>query len=559
MAHWTTAAILTAAGRIWSILEEEDRSRALRKSSLTARILRLAVSLVASVAAAPAQSETPPDDVSVESVNFAKVYGILESQYMDPIEPDPAILEGAIRGMLSTLDPFSSFFNASQFELLKQQEQGRALGFGSILYVQPGKVTVLEARENSPASRAGLGPGDEVVEVNGTRLDRLDFQSLVTLLERSRSRAVRLAVIHPGKVVPVEFKLDPAEVSLPTVDKAYVVAPGIGYVHLAGFEQNTAAEVASALDRLGARELQGLILDLRDNPGGMVDSAVGTASLFLGPGTTVLTVKGRATPEKIYRTTPQTEHFDVPLLLIVNGNTASAAEILVAGLEENGRALVVGEPTYGKGVVENLMPLSEKCGLALTSAQYLTPAGRSIQRPLEGTELALALTGGGETAELSAPTPEQIIAAGRPAPDQGGIAPNVVIRTPALDPWMVFLNGRGLFTDFASGYLTRHERPDRSFEPDEAVLEDFKDFLHRTGILTPDEYWVPDQSRVKVRIKTEMVNLVFGLAAGNEVETLADPEVQKSITLFPELARLLEEGAQKRAPEHFRAVGKEKQ
>jgi carboxyl-terminal processing protease len=555
----TVAAILAAKGRIWFILEEEDSSRALRKKSSITRLGWLAASLLAFVASAPAQSEVPPDDVAAESVKFADVYGILEANYMDPIEPDRAILEGGIRGMLTTLDPFSSFFNPSQFELLKQQEQGKALGFGSILYVQPGKVTVLEARENSPASRAGLGPGDEIVEVNGTRLDRLDFQSLVELLERSRSQTVRLAVIHPGIVVPVEFKLDPAEVALPTVDKAFLAQPGIGYIHLGGFEQNTPLEVASALDRMGARELQGLILDLRDNPGGLVNSAVQTASLFLSPGSTVLTVKGRATPVKTYSAISQPERFEVPLLLMVNGNTASAAEILVAALEENGRALVVGEPTYGKGVVQNVLPLSEKCGLALTSAQYLTPTGRSIQRPLEGTQLAEAFTAG-EPAAAANPAPtEPRAASGQPTFEKGGIIPNVEIPSPSSDAWLVFLNGRGLFTDFASDYLTRHERPDRSFEPADAVLDEFKDFLHRQGILTPEEYWLPDQARVRVRIKTEVVNLVFGLAIGDEVETLADPEVQKAVLLFPQLAQLIHEAQEKRAPEHFRAVGKEKQ
>jgi carboxyl-terminal processing protease len=555
----SSAAILAAPGRIWFILEEEDGSRALRKTTYAASVLGLAAGLLAFTVSAPSQTEVPADDVSEASVKFARVYGLLEANYMDPIEPDRAILEGGVRGMLKTLDPFSSFFNPSQFELLKQQEQGKALGFGSILYVQAGKVTVLEARENSPASRAGLGPGDEIAEVNGTRLDRLDFQSLIALLERSRSQTVRLAVIHPGKVVPVEFKLDPAEVSLPTVDKAFVAQAGIGYVHLAGFEQNTPAEMASALDRLGARELRGLILDLRENPGGLVNSAVETASLFLSPGSTVLTVKGRSTPVKTYGTTALAERFDVPLLLIVNGNTASAAEILVAALEENGRALVVGEPTYGKGVVQNVLPLSEKCGLALTTAQYLTPLGRSIQRPLEGTQLAEALTTGESAAAATPAPPEPRTASGQPSSEKGGIIPNVGIHSPSLDPWMAFLNGRGLFTDFASDYLTRNERPDRSFEPANALLDEFKDFLHRNGILTPDEYWGHDQARVRVRIKTEVVNLVFGLAAGNEVETLADPEIQKSITLFPQLARLLEEAAAKRAPEHFRAVGKEKQ
>ncbi len=531
----------------------------MRKKCSVTRLGWLAASLFAFVASAPAQSEIPADDVSAESVKFAEVYGIIESNYVDAIDPDRAILEGGVRGMLSTLDPFSSFFNPEQFELLKQQEQGKALGFGAILYVQPGKVTILETRENSPSARAGLGPGDAIVEVNGTRLDRLDFQSLIELLEKSRSQPVLLAVLHPGKIVPVEFKLNPAEVALPTVDKSFMAAPGIGYVHLAGFEEKTPAEIAAALERLDAHKLQGLILDLRDNPGGLVNSAVETASLFLNPDTAVLTVKGRVMPEKTYRSAPVAEHFDLPLLLMVNGNTASAAEILVAALEENDRALVVGEPTFGKGVVENVMPISEKCGLALTTAQYLTSRGRSIQRALPGTQLAQAVVGGGTSAAAKGTGSEARTAVGRPLSFGGGIVPDVEIPSPSLDPWLVFLNSRGFFTDFASEYLTRHARPDQSFQPDSVVLEEFKDFLHHQGIRTPDEYWFPDEARLRVRIRTEVINLVFGLAAGDEIETRADPEVQKAIPLFSELSKLLRAPQEKPATNHLRAVSKEKQ
>ena len=549
----------TGCGAHLGYSEKGGERTALRKKSSATRLWWLAASVLAVASSAFAQSVIPADPVSVESVRFAEVYGILEANYVDAIDPDRAILEGGVRGMLSTLDPFSSFFNPDQFELLKQQEQGKALGFGSILYVQPGKVTILETRENSPSARAGLGPGDEILEVNGTRLDRLDFQSLVELLEKSRSQPVSLAVLHPGKIVPVEFKLDPAEVALPTVDKSFMAAPGIAYVHLAGFEEKTPAEIAAALDRLDAQKLQGLILDLRDNPGGMVNSAVETASLFLNPDTPILTVRGRVVPEKTYRTAPAAERFEVPLLLLVNGNTASAAEILVAALEENDRALVVGEPTYGKGVVENVIPIGEKCGLALITAQYLTSRGRSIQRALPGTELAQAVVGGENSAAAKGAGPEARTAAGRPLSFGGGIVPDVEIPSPPLDPWLVFLNGRGFFTDFASEYLTRHGRPDQSFEPDVAVLGEFKDFLHHQGIRTPDEYWFPDQARLRVRIRTEVINLVFGLAAGDEIETRADPEVQKAIPLFPELSKSLRAPQEKPGANHLRAVSKEKQ
>lgn len=505
------------------------------------RIISASVGVLLFAAGLFAQTDVPDDDVSRESIKFVQVYAALEKNYMDAVNPDRVILEGGIRGMLSTLDPFSSFFNSDQFRMLQDQTSGNTLGFGSILYVSPGKVVILQVAANSPSGRAGLGPGDEIVSVNGERIARLDFESLVDLLQRSRSQPVNLGVIHPGKLVPEDFKLVPAEVALPSVDKAFAFKPGVAYIHISGFEQKTPLEVADAITRLGGASLKGVLLDLRDNHGGLVDSAVATASLFLKPDLLMLTVRGRSAREQTYKTAAAPAHFDMPLIVLVNQNTASAAEILAAALEEHDRGLLVGEPTFGKGVVEGVMPLSDKCGMALTTAQYFTSSGRSIQRPLPGTALA-------EQTDLS--QARGIPAAvgvkvtyhtdgGRPVLAGGGITPDIPVPGHVLDPWVGFLNQRGLITSFASAYLTLHGKVDRSFEPDDAALNDFKEFLNRQGIRTPDEFWGPDQEYLKLRIKTEVFNLVFGLAAGDEVEVKGDPQVQRAATYFIELPELL--------------------
>jgi len=528
--------------------------------------------LLAATLTAQAQAPAAPSvDATEEASKFAQVYGVLDENYMDTVKPDQAILEGAVRGMLSALDPFSAFFNRDQFDLLQQQARGEALGFGSVLYVQTGKVVVLQTAEGSPAWRAGLGPGDEIVQVNGTRINRLDFNSLIELLQRSRSQRVRLGVIHPGKLVAQDFALDPAEVALPTVDKTLMLAPGIGYIHCTGFEQKTAQELADAVARLGGPSLKGLLLDLRDNHGGMVDAAIGVAGLFLKPDQLVLTVRSRAQPEKSYRTvargpadpqdhagSPPSE-FDFPMIVLVNENTASAAEVVASALQEHDRALIVGEPTFGKGVVQSVMGLSEKTGLALTTAQYFTPSGRSIQRPLPGTALAevdAATVGKGDQTQAhlgqqladprfrNAGTTTALARVfhtddGRPVTAGGGITPDVVVPARSLDPWAAFLSQRGVFTTFASDYLTLHSRVDPNFEPDSKVLENFREFLTRERMRAPEEYWSKDQDYLKLRIKTEIITLAHGLDAANEVEVRNDPQVQKAATLFPKISSLL--------------------
>ena len=528
----------------------------LRSIILLRRALHLAaITLLAPLLFAQTQLPSEPysDEAAKAGLKFAEVVGTVQQNYMDTVDPDHAIFDGGIRGMLSSLDPFSAFFDRDQFELLKQQTRGEALGFGSILYVTPGKVLILQTAEGSPSWRAGLGPGDEIAEINGQRVNRLDFRSLVQLLQSSRSHPVRLGVIHPGKVIPQDFELRPAEVALPTVDKVFMWSPGIGYIHLTGFELKTPKEVVDALTKLDASKLQGLLVDLRDNHGGIVDASVAVASLFLKPGQLVLTTRGRAVPPKVYQTSAGPQYYDVPLVVIVNGNTASAAEVLTAALQDHDRAVIAGAPTYGKGVVESVSALSEKTGLALTTGQYFTPSGRSIQRPLPGTALAFT------TADLRENPPGRVTSGTRPdAPDPGaahapqfrtdngrpvspagGITPDVALSTWQIDPWLLFLNQRGYITNFAAQYLSLHGKVKEDFKTSRKALEDFKGFLTRGGVLVPDEYWSHDQDYLKLRIKVELTNLVFGLSRGDEVETRGDPQVQKAAGLFARVPEIL--------------------
>jgi carboxyl-terminal processing protease len=224
------------------------------------------------------------------------------------------------------------------------------------------------------------------------------------------------------------------------------------------------------------------------------------------------------------------------MIVLVNADTASAAEVLAAALQEHDRAVIAGEPTYGKGVVQSVTPLSEDTGLALTTAQYFTPSGRSIQRPLPGTALAAP---GRELAPASSSS-HFATDHGRPLSPSGGIAPDVEIPPRKLDPWLAFLNQTGIFTNFASEYLALHGRANRSFEPDAAMLEDFKEFLSRGGVRTPEEYWDRDNSYLKLRIKVELLSLVFGLSTGEEVETKDDPQVQHAASLISKIPKILE-------------------
>jgi carboxyl-terminal processing protease len=338
-------------------------------------------------------------------------------------------------------------------------------------------------------------------------------------------------------------------VALPTVDKAFLWSPGIAYVHVTSFEEKSPQEVAAALDRLDAPHLRGLLLDLRDNHGGMVDAAVGVASLFLKPKQLVLTTRGRTMPEKVYRTLELPRHYDLPIVMLVNANTASAAEVLAAALQEHDRAVIAGEPTFGKGVVQMVAELSEQTGLALTSGQYFTPSGRSIQRPLPGTALTFASLDQSTAAKEKTPratadpktvaTPAFHTEDGRPVTTGGGITPDVTITKHAIDPWLAFIIQRGYMTSYAEGYLTTRGKVDESFQPPPEMMEDFRANLLSNGVRVPEEYWTADQDYLKLHIKVELINLIFGLARGDEVETKGDPQAQQAAALFPRVPEIL--------------------
>jgi carboxyl-terminal processing protease len=509
-----------------------------KRTSVFALLVPILLSLA--VRAARAQN-IPPDEVTKSSLKFARVYQILDQNYVDRLNADHVILDGGIRGMLASLDPFSSFFDKSQFAMLQEETRGEALGFGSILYVQPGKITIIQTQQGSPSWRAGLGPGDQIAAVNGVSTEPLGLRELVQLLQEAKLHTVHLTVIRPGDLNPTDVTMKPAEVNLPTVDTSFVSAEGIGYVHIASFEAKTPQELSAALHKLVTDHLKGLILDLRNDPGGVLEAAIDVCSVFLKPDSLVLTVEGRAVPEKAYRTVAVAAHFDGPLIVLVNASTASAAEVVAGALQDHDRALIVGEPTFGKGVVENVMPLSNQMGLALLTAEYFTPSGRSLQKPLPGTALQSPTLGIRSTG-VDPHSPQASVFHtdhGRLVRAAGGVSPDVVEADWKMDPWLTFLNQTGMFTSFASRYVALYPAIPKTFEPDAITLERFRGFLASERIRSPQEYWAKDQEYLEDRIRTEIFNLVFGLGYGNQIAAQDDPQVRKAVSLFPEISKIL--------------------
>ena len=449
---------------------------------------------------------------------FAKVYAVVERQAADPIDPDKAIFGGAIPAMLRPLDPHSVFFNPDQFDQLRKMQDSVSRGFGSVVSILPGRVIVLQAEAGTPSAKAGLVPGDEIVAINGYRLDRLDTDQLMQLLTESRQKPASIDVRRPGSARTLAFVLTPEDMQTPSVERAFFVRPGVGYIRVSSFDAQTGADLQKAIERLGGAALKGLVLDLRKNPGGLLTSALETCSLFLKPGQTLVTVRGRAIQSSEEKAPESAKPYGFPLVVLVDGQSASASEIVAGGLQDHDRAVIIGQPTYGKGLVESVFPLSEGTGLALTTAFYYTPSGRSIQRPLEAGQLSGANS-------PSSGQKDYRTDSGRAVTGGGGIRPDRIVSEKPLTRLQTFLEASGSFTFFATVYIATHPGIPENFEVTSDMMDDFRGFLLTRNVAPGNGEWSQVRSWIANRVKTEILNQAFGVQKGDEVEAQRDAAI----------------------------------
>ncbi len=485
-------------------------------------MVRLPIALAACAFCVAAQART--DDLETQMKAVTDAYALIERNAAGPVTPDQAIYQGAIPGLVRNLDPHSVFFDPNQFAQLKRMERSEQKGFGSVVSILPGRVIVLQTLPGTPSAKAGLAPGDEILAVNGYETARLDVDQLSELLTESRERPAQIVVRRPGGIL--RFTLTPEEMQSPSVDRAFFVGAGIGYIRVASFEENTAQQLKEAIGKLGGRGLAGLVLDLRNNPGGLLTAAVQTASLFLQPGLEVVTVRGRNVPEKTEVVPSIAEPYDFKLAILVNGKTASASEIVSGAMQDHDRATILGEASYGKGLVQSVFPLSGGAGVALTTALYYTPSGRSIQKPLDAARFEL----GGATANPNAKSSFRTDK-GRTVAGGGGIQPDLTVQPPPMNRLRAVLDAGGCFTDFATGYL-RDNKIATDFELGPELLERFRVFLAQRRIQPAAWEWLAEREFVSNRLLTEIFNQAFGVEKGDQVEARRDPVIQKALEVL---------------------------
>ena len=438
---------------------------------------------------------------------------MLDENLAGSFDPAAAIYGGALPAMLQTLDPHSAFLDPFQFESLQEMQRSTEKGFGSVVNLLPGRVIVLQTLPDSPSARAGIAPGDEILVLNGQPLAYMPIEQLVAVLGNARQGRAELMVKRPHFTKLIEMSLIPAEMADPSVSRHFLIEPGLAYVKVLNFEAETAKELSEALEAMGGEELEGLVLDLRGNPGGIVESAVQVAAFFLEPGDRLLWVDGRGGPKEELRVPPGFKPYRFPIRVMIDERTASAAEIVAGALQDHQRARVLGLRSFGKGLVQSVFELSGGTALALTTAFYQTPEGRTIQRSLGAC---------GEF-QLAACVEEQ-------APEQrGGIEPDLITGPRPLSAFEQAMLASNSFLEFVRDYVANRSGFDETFEADNSMLDDFQAFLSERHIRPSIAEWSSTLQFIRSMLKQEVLNLTIGVAAGDEVEIRRDPAIQTAI------------------------------
>lgn len=494
-----------------------------------------------------AQSSADESQLRDSLKTFTDVYSVVEQNYAEPItgeKADTAIYDGAIPGMLRVLDPHSNFYDPKAYAKMREDQHGRYYGVGMTIQQQNGKVYVVFPFEGTPSFRAGIHPADIISAIDGKSTDGMTSDLVAKQLKGPKGTHVQVTMIREGEAKPLVFDLVRDEIPNPSVDLKYEIRPGIGYIHLKQFQETTAQEVNEGIDSFG--DLKGLVLDLRGNPGGLLSQAVEVCDHLLGKGQGIVSQRGRAYPDQNYAATRGNNGKTFPIVVLVNRNTASAAEIVSGALQDHDRALIVGETTFGKGLVQTVYNLNENTGLALTTYHYYTPSGRLIQRNYTGVSLYdyYYNHAGAQPADTTN-REVKLTDAGRTVYGGGGITPDEKVETPKSNKFQdSLLYPKQIFFHYAAHYLATHPAADRNFQVDDAVMTDFKQFLTSKEIAWTDKDINEVKDWLKVSIKDKIITSQFGQLQGLRIMADWDPMIQKAVTFLPE-AQALEDNAHK--------------
>jgi carboxyl-terminal processing protease len=458
------------------------------------------------------------------------------------------LVYSSVNGMLRSLDPHTAFLSPEAYEGMREKQQTSFYGLGILVGVRSGQLTVISPLEGTPASRLGIQAGDVISTIEGEPTDTMTLDEAVGKLKGPKGTQVKITIVRRGLDEPLPMSVTRAEIPQTTVRLAYMMTPTTGYLMITEFSRGTGREVAEAIDKLKKEGMRQLIVDVRNNGGGLLDQAIEVADQFLPEESVIVQTKGRTRDAfQSYRATGKYPALDAPVVVLVNEGTASASEILAGALQDHDRGMVVGTPSWGKGLVQTVYNLSYGAGLALTTAKYYTPSGRLIQRDYNDYfDYYTHADAGSPEANGKTVSEDEIFYTdlGRKVYGGGGITPDVTVEAEEMSPFEQFLLARNAFLNFSIDYAKRN-KVTRDWKPDaDKVVNEFRDWLVKEKIATPEQV-AEAMAKQEVRdgsllqIRAELLNSVAGQEARHRVISEGDKQLQSALGLFDQASQLL--------------------
>ena len=460
----------------------------------------------------------------------------------------------SIDGMLRTLDPHTSFFEPKEYSDMQDRQKGSFYGLGILVTKRNDQVTVITPIEGTPAARVGVRAGDVITEIEGTPTDDLALDEVVKRLKGPKDTTVHIKITRIGMREPIPLAITRAAIPTNSISNVLMIRPGIGYIRIKDFTSTTVHELDEAIDKLNGQGMHQLVLDLRGNPGGLLDAAVGVADHFLDKGQMIVYTKGRtADSAQEYVAPGKHDRTDVPLVVLVNRGSASASEIVAGSIQDHDRGMVVGETSWGKGLVQSVYTLQYGAGLALTTSKYYTPSGRNIQRDYSSFYDYYVADESGESNEVPLKDRKQFKTdTGRTVYGGGGITPDVLVKPSQLTRTTQLLEVRGEIFNYAIDYAAKHPQLTKDLVIDQPLLDDFAIFAAKRDtapaadireVLTKPV----DRSYIARSLKAEIVAAKFGYEASYPYRLEGDTQVEKALELFPQAQQLSTKAADARA------------
>jgi len=467
------------------------------------------------------------------------------------------LVYSSVNGMLRSLDPHTAFLSPEAYEGMREKQQTSFYGLGILVGVRNGQLTVISPLEGTPAARLGVQAGDVISTIEGEATESMTLDDAVGKLKGPKGTQVKITIVRRGLPQPLAMSVTRAEIPQTTVRQTYMLNPTTGYIQLTEFARGSGREIADALDKLRGSGMKQLVVDLRNNGGGLLDQAIDIADQFLPEGSMIVQTKGRTRDSfQSYRASGKYPPLDVPVVVLVNEGTASASEILSGALQDHDRGLIVGTPSWGKGLVQTVYNLSYGAGLALTTAKYYTPSGRLIQRDYSSYfDYYTHSDAGSPELTGKAVDPKDIFHTdlGRNVYGGGGITPDVIVKDQELAPFEQFLLAHNAYLNFAVDYASRN-KVTANWKPDpDKLLTEFGQWLIKEKVATQDEVQknlanqeLRDGSVLQIR--AELANSAGGQESRHRVLSEGDIQLQQALKLFDRAANMLAQRREKGAP-----------